>query len=201
MHDYIEVKPISDKKGRVAFARKPIRKGTIIDVAYIIPIPNKEYKKICKTILYNYCYIWEDPNHSPEFTNAITLSISQFINHSYDPNVKYLYDYENKVMEFTATKHISKGEEITVNYNGLVDDKSPVWFEVSEDGALSHKNFHNDEEFIEFCKDNDIKIIPSIPLFDPEVFSKVLNNHLDIHNSSVPKQEGLLLETFVIWLD
>jgi hypothetical protein len=33
-------------------------------------------------------------------------------------------------MEFTATKHISKGEELTVNYNGLVDDKSPVWFEV-----------------------------------------------------------------------
>jgi len=130
MHEYIEVKLISEKKGRGAFARKPIKKGTIIDVAYVVPIPNKEYEKIRKTILYNYCYIWEDPKHKPEFTNAITLSVSQFINHSFKPNIKYLYDYKNKAIEFSAIKDIPKNSELLVNYNGLVDDKSPVWFEV-----------------------------------------------------------------------
>ena len=130
MHEYIEVKPISEKKGKGAFARKPIKKETIIDVAYVVPIPNKEYKKINRTILYNYCYIWEDPAHMPAFKNAITLSISQFINHSYEPNVKYLYDYKNKAIEFSAIRDISEGEELTVNYNGLVDDQSPMWFEV-----------------------------------------------------------------------
>lgn len=130
LNEYIEVKPISEKKGRGAFAKKQIRKGTIIDVAYVIPIPNKEFKNISKTILYNYCYIWEDPAHKPEYKNAITLSISQFINHSYQPNLKYLYDYENKAIEFSAIKNISQGEELTVNYNALVDDKSPMWFEV-----------------------------------------------------------------------
>ncbi|MFW9990329.1 MAG: SET domain-containing protein-lysine N-methyltransferase [Candidatus Odinarchaeota archaeon] len=130
MHEYIEVKFISSKKGRGAFARKAIKKDTIIDVAYVVPIPNKEYKKIYKTILYDYCYIWEDPEHMPAFRNAITLSISQFINHSFMPNLRYLYDYENKAIEFSAIKDISEGEELTVNYNGLVDDKSPMWFEV-----------------------------------------------------------------------
>ena len=130
MHDYIEVKYISEKKGRGAFSKKPIKKGTIIDVAYVVPIPNKDYKKIYKTILYNYCYIWEDPEHMPAFRNAITLSISQFINHSFKPNVQYLYDYENKAIEFSAIKDISKGEELTMNYNGRPFDKSPVWFEV-----------------------------------------------------------------------
>ena len=130
MNDLLEVKFVSKKKGRGVFAKKDIKKGTVIDVAHVIPLPNNDFKKIRKTILYNYCYIWEDPNHLPEFTNAITLSISQFINHSYDPNVKYLYDYENKAMEFSTVKNVSKGEELTVNYNGLVDDKSPVWFEV-----------------------------------------------------------------------
>jgi SET domain-containing protein len=130
MHEFIKVKPISEKKGRGAFAKKPIKKGTIIDVAYVIPIPNKEYKKVSKTILYNYCYIWEDPEHMPAFKNAITLSISQFINHSFDPNLKYLYDYEIKAIEFSAIMDISQGEELTVNYNGLVDDKSPLWFDV-----------------------------------------------------------------------
>ena len=132
MHEYIEVKSISDKKGRGAFSKKSIKKGTIIDVAFVVPIPNKEYKKVRKTILYNYCYLWEDPEHMPAFKNAITLSVSQFINHSYDPNLKYLYDYENKAIEFSAIKDISQGEELTVNYNGLVDDKSPMWFDIEE---------------------------------------------------------------------
>ncbi|MFW9969417.1 MAG: SET domain-containing protein-lysine N-methyltransferase [Candidatus Odinarchaeota archaeon] len=130
MHEYIEVKYISEKKGRGAFAKKPIKNGTIIDIAYVVPIPNRDYKKIYKTILYNYCYVWEDPEHVPEFKNAITLSVSQFINHSYEPNVRYLYDYELKAIEFSAIKDIAKGEEILVNYNALVDDKSPMWFEV-----------------------------------------------------------------------
>lgn len=130
MHEFIEVKYASDKKGRGAFAKKNIEKGTVIDIANVVTIPNKEYKKICKTILYHYCYIWEDPKHLPEFKNAITLSVSQFLNHSYEPNVKYLYDYKKKAIEFSTLRNIVKGEELTVNYNGLIQDKSPMWFEV-----------------------------------------------------------------------
>ena len=130
MHDYIEVRFISKGKGRGAFAKKPIKEGTIVDVASVVLIPNKDYKKIKKTHLYNYCYIWEDPEHMPAFRNAISLSVSQFINHSYDPNVKYLYDYENKAMEFTAVRNIAEGEELTTNYNAIINDKSPVWFDV-----------------------------------------------------------------------
>ncbi len=130
MNDLIEVKYISENKGRGVFAKKHIKKETILDIAQVVPIPNKDYKKIRKTILYNYCYIWEDPEHMPAFRNAITLSISQFINHSFEPNVKYLYDYENKAIEFSAIRDISQGEEILVNYNGLVEDESPMWFEV-----------------------------------------------------------------------
>ena len=132
MHEYIEVKHISDKKGRGAFAKKSFNKRVVIDVAFVVPIPNQEYEKINKTIFYNDCYIWEDPKHKPEFTNAITLSISQFINHSFKPNVKYMYDYENNAIEFSALRDISKGEELLVNYNGLINDKSPIWFDIEE---------------------------------------------------------------------
>ncbi|NVM17083.1 MAG: SET domain-containing protein-lysine N-methyltransferase [Candidatus Lokiarchaeota archaeon] len=130
MHEYIEVKFISEKKGRGAFAKRFIKKGTVIDIANVVLIPNKQYKKIRKTQLYDYCYIWEDPKQFPAFKNAITLSVSQFINHSYDPNLKYLYDYDNRAIEFSAIQDIQKGEELTVNYNGLVDDTSPIWFKV-----------------------------------------------------------------------
>jgi SET domain-containing protein len=130
MNEYIKIRYISKGKGKGAFAKKDIKKKTIIDVANVILIPNKDYKIIKKTVLYDYCYIWEDPKHKPEFENAITLSISQFINHSFEPNIKYLYDYKNKAIEFSAIRDIKEGEELTVNYNGLVSDKSPVWFKV-----------------------------------------------------------------------
>ncbi len=130
MYDLIEVRFISPKKGKGVFARKEIKKGMIIDVANVIPLPNKDYKKIRKTVLYNYCYLWENPEYAPEFTNAISLSVSQFINHSYDPNVRYIYDYDNNRIEYETLRDIQKSEEILVNYNGLVDDKSPVWFDI-----------------------------------------------------------------------
>ena len=130
MNDLIEVRFISPKKGKGVFAVKDIKKGTIIDIAHVIPLPNNDYKKISKTVLYNYCYIWEDPKNKSEFTNAISLSVSQFINHSYDPNVKYIYDYNNNCIEFETLRDILEGEEILVNYNGFIDDRSPVWFEI-----------------------------------------------------------------------
>ncbi|GAF80925.1 unnamed protein product, partial [marine sediment metagenome] len=106
MHEYIDVKFISKSKGKGAFAKKSISKGTIIDVANVVLITNNDYKKIKKTQLYNYCYIWEDPKLKPAFKNAITLSVSQFINHSYTPNLRYLYDYKNKAIEYSAIEDI-----------------------------------------------------------------------------------------------
>ncbi len=132
LHEFIEVKFISNTKGKGAFAKKDIKKGTVIDVANVVLIPNKDYRKIKKTQLYNYCYIWEDPKHKPVFKNAITLCVSQFINHSYSPNLQYLYDYKNKAIEYMAIQDIKKGEELTVNYNGLVDDTSPLWFKIHD---------------------------------------------------------------------
>lgn len=132
LHEFIEVKFISETIGKGAFAKKDIKKETIIDIAHVVLIPNKDYRKIRKTQLYHYCYIWEDPKHKPDFKNAVTLSVSQFINHSYTPNLQYLYDYENKAIEYSAIQDILKGEEFTVNYNGLVDDTSPIWFTVQD---------------------------------------------------------------------
>jgi len=132
LHEFIEVKFISETKGKGAFAKKDIEKDTVIDIANVVLIPNKDYRKIKKTQLYNYCYIWEDPHHKPAFKNAITLSISQFINHSYAPNLQYFYDYKNRAIEYMAIQDIKNGEELTVNYNGLVDDTSPLWFKIHE---------------------------------------------------------------------
>ena len=133
MSDMIEVKFSSEKKGRGAFAKKNIKKNTIIDKAHIVLIPNDHYDVIQDTILYDYIFAWDDPKHNGEYQCVIAMSISQFINHSYKPNVKYEYDYGEQTIDFVAIRDIVKGEELLMNYNGIVKDKSPVWFDVEED--------------------------------------------------------------------
>ncbi len=128
----IEVKFISKRKGRGVFAKKNIAKDVIIDIAYIILISNKDWDLIEDTILSNYSFEWDDPKCIGEYDSAISLSVSQFINHSYEPNIKYDYDYKNKCIKYITLREISKGEEITVNYNGEPSNDSPMWFEVED---------------------------------------------------------------------
>ena len=61
---------------------------------------------------------------------AFALTICQFMNHSYKPNVVYQFDYRNETIEFLTLRSIKKGEELTINYNGYVDVKSPMRFDV-----------------------------------------------------------------------
>ncbi|MBD3256016.1 MAG: SET domain-containing protein-lysine N-methyltransferase [Candidatus Lokiarchaeota archaeon] len=132
MNDLIEVKFVSSKKGRGVIAKRNIPRNTLVDIAHIILVPNKDFDLISETILYDYTFTWEDPADNGEFMCAIPLSVCQFINHSYKPNIEYFYDYENKTIEFYTIKRILKGEELTVNYNGVPKDKSPLWFEVED---------------------------------------------------------------------
>ena len=128
--NFFEIKYISPEKGKGVFAKKKIKQDTTIEVANIILLLNKDYDFIQKTVLDEYCFVWDDPKNNGEFKYAIALNACQFINHSFDPNLKYFYDYDNKTIEFMSIRDISKGEELTVNYNGIPDDKTPVWFEV-----------------------------------------------------------------------
>ncbi|MCK4781171.1 MAG: SET domain-containing protein-lysine N-methyltransferase, partial [Candidatus Lokiarchaeota archaeon] len=112
MNKLLEVKFISAKKGKGVFAKKNIIKGTKINIAPIILISNKEWDLIEDTVLSNYTFEWDDPNCKGEYESAISLSISHIINHSYNPNVKYVYDYKNKCIEYITIRDISKGEEI-----------------------------------------------------------------------------------------
>ncbi|MFX1411268.1 MAG: SET domain-containing protein-lysine N-methyltransferase [Promethearchaeota archaeon] len=132
MNNLVEVKFISLKKGKGLFAKQQIRKGKIIETAHVVLIPNNEYELIDKTVVSNYCFSWENPKYKSEYKMALAMSTCQFMNHSYTPNVRYEYYYRNDSIKYIAIRNISKGEELTMNYNGAVDDKSPVWFKVEE---------------------------------------------------------------------
>ena len=132
MDELLEVKiiPPPSKKGKGVFAKKDIKSETLVIIGQVLLLSNQEYESLQDTILWNYVFEWDDPKYNGENPAAIPLSVGQFINHSYQPNLRYEYDYENLTIKYYAIRNIIESEELTVNYNGIIDDKSPVWFEV-----------------------------------------------------------------------
>ena len=132
MDELLEVKiiPPPSKKGKGIFAKKDIKSETLVIIGQVLLLSNEEYESLQDTILWNYVFEWDDPKYNGENKAAIPLSVCQFINHSYEPNLRYEYDYDNLTIKYYAIRNIIESEELTVNYNGIIDDMSPVWFEV-----------------------------------------------------------------------
>ncbi|MBW4497256.1 MAG: SET domain-containing protein [Oscillatoria princeps RMCB-10] len=112
-------------KGRGVFAKKRFSKGELIERAQVVVVPHSEREYLDKTVLHNYYYKWGEKLEDA----ALSLGYGSLYNHSYDPNAVYVKKIEEFVIDFVALREIEEGEEITVNYNGRPDDKSPLWFE------------------------------------------------------------------------
>jgi SET domain-containing protein len=121
----IEVKRVKGK-GRGVFARRAIRAGTVIERVPVLVLPYTEDE--WESQLTPYYFTWG------EDTVALALGYGSLYNHSYRPNARY-DDVGPRTKVFTALRDIRPGEEITVNYNGDPDDRSPVGFDVVEVGA------------------------------------------------------------------
>lgn len=116
----------SGKKGRGVFARKLIRKGTVIERAPIILIPTGEvFSNSPKTKLADYVFAWGND------TVAVVLGYGSLYNHSYQPNASY-YGAGPRTQVFWAIRDIRAGEEITVNYNGSPNSRKRVGFRVAK---------------------------------------------------------------------
>ncbi|HME55184.1 MAG TPA: SET domain-containing protein-lysine N-methyltransferase [Candidatus Lokiarchaeia archaeon] len=125
------VKHISEKKGRGLVATRFIKARTIIDVAHALILSEDDYYIIQDTKLYGYIFEWENTKDNQR-QYAIALSVSELINHSYNPNTKYKLNYTNQTITFVTIKDIHPGEEITMNYHGHPTKVAPVWFEVDQ---------------------------------------------------------------------
>lgn len=125
MTNMIEIKISTLCEGefnRGVFATRNIKKGELIHEAPVIPYLNEEHEYIEKTILADYVYEY-GINHT-----AIILGYGMLFNHSYEPNATYDINFPNHTFDYYAYKDIKAGEEILINYNGEVDDMTPLWF-------------------------------------------------------------------------
>lgn len=100
-------------KIRGLLATKDIKKGQVIERCPVILLRSKHDTYIDHTALKNYYFYWN------RHQSAVVLGYGSLMNHSYKPNAQYVYNYHKKIMVFRAIKHIKKGEEIFINYNGF----------------------------------------------------------------------------------
>lgn len=110
--------------GRGVFAAEPIALGTLIEECPIIEVSQDDLQKLMPTILGNYFFQWGPAREE----GALALGFGLLYNHSFNPNATYVRKFHTKTIFFVAIRDIAEGEEITVNYNGSPEDKSPVWF-------------------------------------------------------------------------
>ena len=122
----IEVKRVRGK-GRGVFARRSIAEGEVIESCPVLVVPAEEVRNgAAWTRLGEYRFDWG------RGTVALALGYGSLYNHSYEPNAHY-EDIGGRTKLFVALRDIQRGEEITVNYNGEPEDRSPVWFDVIDD--------------------------------------------------------------------
>lgn len=111
--------------GRGVFTGEALEAGSLIEICPVIVLPEEDLPVIHGTRLHDYYFLWGDDQKQC----AIALGNGSLYNHSYEPNARYLLDYEHDTIDFYCIENIEPGEEITVNYNGEPDVKTPVWFD------------------------------------------------------------------------
>ena len=103
---------------RWLFAINDIKKGTIIEISPIIPIPLNETKALYKTKLIHYSFyidrnIWQE---------CICLGYWSLFNHSKNNNIETIRDKNNLTISFKTTKNIKKYDQLFIDYWYNIDE-------------------------------------------------------------------------------
>lgn len=114
------------EKGRGVFTKEVIPAGTQIEVSPVLVLSGADTNIVDKTKLHNYIFLWG----VRETRSCIALGFCSIYNHAYEPNCEYEMDFDAETMAIKTRREIKKGEELSINYNGDIEDKSPVWFDV-----------------------------------------------------------------------
>lgn len=122
---FLFVKEIKGK-GRGVFTLEDIPKGAKIEESPVIVLSKKESDLADKTLLHDYLFVWGEK----QVKTCMALGYCSVYNHSYDPNCDHEMDFEKMTMSVKTLRKIKKGEELFINYNGELKDRSPLWFKV-----------------------------------------------------------------------
>ena len=113
----------SPGKGLGVFTDRKIERDTLIENCPVLVISARDLEQVAATMLYNYYFCWGKNQEQ----GAIALGLGSIYNHSFTPNATYIPRLAEGTIEFVAIKKILANDEITINYNGTPNDKTPLW--------------------------------------------------------------------------
>ena len=114
----------TDKMGRGVFTSADIQKGTIIEISPVVVMTAVERKLLDQTLLHDYIFEWGDDRRGC----CMALGYVPLYNHSYRSNCEYEMDFDDNTITIKTVRAISKGEELSINYNADPNDSTQVWF-------------------------------------------------------------------------
>ena len=128
--ELVEIRRDSSKGlgGRGVFATRLINEGTILERVPVLLIPREQVfdeSNVARRSCRLSWYVYEWGNGEGDEYVAVALGYGSLYNHSYHPNTFYRRESPDAI-EFVALRQIEADEEITINYNGEPDDRSPV---------------------------------------------------------------------------
>ncbi len=111
--------------GKGVFTSEPIKAWTVIEVAPVIVMNQKDRKLLDQTLLHDYIFEWGD---KPKQC-CMALGYVPLYNHSFNSNCEYEMEYDDALIRVKTVRKIEKGEELFINYNGTYNNTAPLWFE------------------------------------------------------------------------
>ncbi|MEZ5814730.1 MAG: SET domain-containing protein-lysine N-methyltransferase [Alphaproteobacteria bacterium] len=112
-------------KGRGVFALEDIEEKELVEKSPVVPFPKSEMdlERKYETALGQYQLWWSDEKDKE---CAIGFGYLMLYNHSENPNIKLVRNYEDKTISVIARRSINIGEELVHQYH------SGTWFEVKQ---------------------------------------------------------------------
>ena len=115
----------TDSMGRGIFTAEKLKAKTVIEVSPVLVFSKKEWDMLDETMLHNYVFEW-----GPKIDHCcIGLGYVSLYNHAYKSNCEYEMDYDENIISIKTMRAIKAGEELFINYNGVWNDATPLWFE------------------------------------------------------------------------
>jgi len=115
-------------KGKGVFTLKKIPANTVVEIAPVIVMENKDRELLDKTLLHDYIFEWGPKSDKC----CMALGWIPMYNHRYQSNCEYFMNFDAATMFIKSVVAIKPGEELSINYNGDWNDAEKAWFDVSE---------------------------------------------------------------------
>ena len=121
---YLYLKKIT-ARGRGVFTKEKIDANVVIEKSPVIVMTAEDRVLLDKTLLHDYIFEWGINKDKC----CMALGFVPMYNHSYGSNCEYFMDFEEETIQIKTIRVISKGEELTINYNGNWNDNKKIWFD------------------------------------------------------------------------